>query len=76
MAGQTTDERIEALAAAITAQNRTLAMMLGTQKLHNEMLAKVLEAVTRTPDDDDALSGVLGEIVKQVGEIHERVYLE
>jgi len=38
MAGQTTDERIEALAAAITAQNRTLAMMLGTQKLHNEML--------------------------------------
>jgi len=34
-----------------------------------------VEAVSRPPDDD-ALGGILSEIVKQVGEIHERVYLE
>ncbi len=51
-------------------------MMLSTLKLHNEMLAKVLETVTRPPDDDDPLGGKLSEIVKVVGEIHERVYLE
>jgi hypothetical protein len=78
MATQTLDalgDRVERLAEAITAQNRTLAMMLGNQRLHNEMLAKVLEAVSRPPDDD-ALGGMLSEIVKQVGEIRERVYLE
>ena len=79
MATQTLDalgDRVERLAEAITAQNGTLAMMLSSLKLHNEMLAKVLEAVTRPPDDDDALGGKLSEIVKVVGEIHERVYLE
>lgn len=69
-------DRVERLAEAITAQGRVLAMMLNTLKLHNEMLAKVLETVTRPPDDDDPLGGKLSEIVKVVGEIHERVYLE
>jgi hypothetical protein len=78
MATQTLEalgDRVERLAEAITAQNRTLAMMLSNQRLHNEMLAKMLEAVG-TPPGDDALGGMLSEIVKQVGEIRERVYLE
>ncbi len=69
MAGQTTDERIEALTAALTAQNRTLAFMLSNQKLHNEMLAKVLEVVTRPADDEDGLGKVLARMVWQLDEI-------
>jgi hypothetical protein len=81
MAGQTADERIEALAAAITAQNRTLAFMLSNQKLHNEMLAKVLEAVTK--EGDSELGELLAKLVSDSAEhtekldlIIERVYLE
>ena len=86
MATQTLDalgDRVENLAEAIRGQGRVLAMMLGHQKLHNEMLAKVLEAVTRPPDDDDVLGGTLSQLVKQlaeqgevIGQIHERVSLE
>jgi hypothetical protein len=74
-------DRVERLAEALGAQNRTLAMMLGSQRLHNEMLAKVLEAVTK--EGDGELGELLGKLVKDneevlkvVLEIHERVYLE
>jgi F0F1-type ATP synthase delta subunit len=64
--GRTTDERVEDLAAAITGQNRTLAFMLSNQRLHNEMLAKVLEAVTK--EGDDRLGNLLAQLVKESGE--------
>ncbi len=79
-------DRIENLAEAVRAQGRVLGMMLGHQKLHNDMLAKVLEAVTKThadDDDDDGLGGLLNRLVEQSkdhGEklalIFERVYSE
>ena len=82
MAGQTADKHIEALAAAITAQNRTLALVLSNQKLHNEMLAKVLEAVTKEGDSELG-EGFLAKLVSDSAEhtekldlIIERVYLE
>jgi hypothetical protein len=74
-------DRVERLAEALGAQNRTLGMMLGAQRLHNEMLAKVLEAVTK--EGDGELGELLGKLAKDgeetlkvVLEIHERVYLE
>jgi hypothetical protein len=54
-------DRVENLAEAIRAQGRVLAMMLGHQKLHNEMLAKVLEAVTQ--ESDGSLAELLTELV-------------
>ena len=74
-------DRVESLAEAIRGQGRVLAMMLGHQKLHNEMLAKVLEAVTK--EGDGELGELLSKLVSASAEhtekldlIVERVYLE
>jgi len=74
-------DRIENLAQAITAQGRVLAMMLGHQKLHNEMLAKVLEAVTKESDGTlgdllERLVAASAEHTEKLNAIFERVYME
>jgi hypothetical protein len=55
--------RIEGLAEAIRAQGRSLAIMIGAQKLHNEMLAQVLEAVTK--ESDGALGKLLAKLAAE-----------
>jgi F0F1-type ATP synthase delta subunit len=45
-------DRIEDVREALQSQNRALATMLRNQQLHGEMLAKILEAVTREPADN------------------------
>jgi hypothetical protein len=74
-------DRVERLAEAISAQGRVMAMMLGHQKLHNEMLAKVLEAVTKEADGE--LGDLLSKLVRdsaihteKLDAILERVYSE
>jgi hypothetical protein len=49
---------------ALQAQNRALAIMVRDQTLHGEMLAKILEAVTREADGDDPLSELLAALVE------------
>jgi hypothetical protein len=73
-------DRIEDVARAITAQGRVIAMLVQGQKLHIEMLAKVLEAVTK--EGDSTLADLLARLANESGEhttkldlILERVYL-
>lgn len=69
-------DRMESLAEAIRSHGRVLAVMLGNQKLHNEMLAKVLEAVTSKPaDGENGLEKLLAALVRDIGHLGEKLDL-
>ncbi len=57
--------RVEAFADALRAQSQAIGLLLTNQKLEIEMLAQVLEAVTRKPGaDEDPLSALLAKLVQ------------
>ncbi len=53
---------IEDVRDALRAQNRALAIMVKTQQLHGEMLARTFEAVARAPDGN-AITELLAALV-------------
>jgi len=67
-------DRVESLAEAIRGQGRAMAVMLGNQKLCNEMLAKVLEEVTRKPGQgENGLEKLLAALVRDIGNLDQKL---
>jgi hypothetical protein len=60
----TVSNQLAGIREALQAQNRALAVMVRDQTLHGEMLARILEAVTREADDGDPLSELLETLVE------------
>jgi len=65
---------VESLAEAIRGRGRAMAVMLGNQKLCNEMLVKVLEAVTSKPaNGENGLEKLLAALVRDIGHLGEKL---
>ena len=60
---ETLADELTEIREALLAQNRALVVMARDQRLYGEILAKILEAVTREVDGGDPLSELLAALV-------------